>query len=195
MFWIKDLIGPHHSHQILCFRQIDDVVGVAREHMDGLDPVPAHLELQHFLRADLPLLNETVARHHDEELPLAVVPVLALGDAGLGDVHGKLAVIDRFQEFRKAASRIAVHLQIKGDLFFRKVTEIHGIQLLLKTARRDLRHNQRLRLVMEGVEALHDMTKRGLVGDGRIAVFAVRQERKEKLTRTVLHLGEAVKGK
>ena len=148
-------------------------MGITGQHMDCLDLFSRNLKLDHFLGPDLAFLDQAVAGNDDEELPLAVVPVLALGDAGLGDVHRKLPVIDRFQQFGKAAPRIAVHLQIKGDLLFRKVTEIHGIQLLLKTARRDLRHDQRLRLVAEGMQALHNVAQGGLVRDWRVAVLAV----------------------
>ena len=54
--------------------------------MDGLDSLAAHLEAEDLVRADAPLLDQRPAAHHDEQLPLAVVPVLTLGDAGSGDV-------------------------------------------------------------------------------------------------------------
>ena len=43
MIRIKNLIAGHHRDQILCLRQIDDIVRPARNHMDGFDLVSAHL--------------------------------------------------------------------------------------------------------------------------------------------------------
>ena len=86
MIRIKRLIRPHDRHQILRIAQVDDIVGIAGQHMDGLYLVAGNLKLDHLIRADFALLNEAVAGHHNKELPLGVVPVLALGDAGLRDV-------------------------------------------------------------------------------------------------------------
>lgn len=83
MIAVENLIRPHNSHQILRLRQIDDVMGVPRQHMYRLDLFAAYLKLQHFVCANLPLLNQAMAANHNEELPLAVVPVLSLRDARL----------------------------------------------------------------------------------------------------------------
>ena len=81
------------------------------------------------------------------------MPVLALGDAGPRDVHGELAVVGGFQELREAASLVLVHLQVKGHLFLGQVGQVHGVELLLQTARWDGGHHEGLGLVVEGVQA------------------------------------------
>ena len=42
--WIENLVAVHDGHEVFGFAQVDDVVGVAREHDDGLDLVATHLE-------------------------------------------------------------------------------------------------------------------------------------------------------
>ena len=83
MVGVKLLVGPHDCHQIFRLTQIDNVVGIARQHMDGLDSVTADLKFDLFIGADLAFLNQPVSGHHHEKFPLAVVPVLPLGNAGL----------------------------------------------------------------------------------------------------------------
>ena len=110
MAGVKLLVGPHDSHQVFRVAQVDNVVGVAGQHVHCLDVVTVHLEFQDFLRTDFPLLDEAMAGHYHKELPLGVVPVLALGDPRLGDVHGELSAISGFQQLREAAPIIHVHL-------------------------------------------------------------------------------------
>ena len=173
MAGVEDLVGPHDGHQVFRFGEIDDIVGVARQHMDGLDAIAGDLELHDLVRADLPLLDEAVTGDNDKELLLAVVPVLALGDAGLADIHGELAVVGGLQQLRKAAALVAVHLQVEGDLILGQIGKIHGIQLLFKAAVGDGRHDQGLGLIMEGVQQLHDAAQGGFVSHRRIAVTTV----------------------
>ena len=86
---IEDLVGPHQRDQVLGLAQVDDVVGIAGQHVHSLDPVTAHFKFYHFVRlagsricSDPALLDQAVAGNHDEEFPLGIVPVLAFGDAG-----------------------------------------------------------------------------------------------------------------
>ena len=58
-------------------------MSIAGEHMDGRNVLAVHVEVQHFVGADLTLLNQPFAGDHDEKLPFGVVPMLSLGDAGL----------------------------------------------------------------------------------------------------------------
>ena len=83
MVRIKLFIRPHESNKIFGFREIDYVVGVAGEHVNGFNLVAAGFKFDHFIRADLALLNQPVTADHDEKFPLGVVPVLTLSDAGL----------------------------------------------------------------------------------------------------------------
>ena len=65
-------------------------MGVAGEHVDALDVVARDFKLKDFICPQFTLLYQAVTGDHNEELPLGVVPVLAFGDAGLGDVDGYL---------------------------------------------------------------------------------------------------------
>ncbi len=80
---IEELVGPHQSNQILGFAEIDDVVGIAGQHMHGLDLLTADLKFQHLVRAQPALLNESVAGDDDKELPFRMVPMLPLRNTGL----------------------------------------------------------------------------------------------------------------
>jgi len=110
MAGVKLLVGPHDCHQIFRFAQIDNIVGIARQHMNSLDPVAADLKFDLFIGADLTFLNQPVSGHHHEKFPLAVVPVLSLGDARSYDVDGDLSAGGGLQKFREAASLIHIHL-------------------------------------------------------------------------------------
>ena len=92
---IEHLVAIHHSYQIFGLGEVDDVVSIAREHMDSLDVVTRDFPLQHTAIGivEVALLDKAVTRHHNELLELGVVPVLALGDAGLGDVDAHLTGI------------------------------------------------------------------------------------------------------
>ncbi len=76
------LVAVHHCYEVVGGGEADDVVGVAREHVHGLNFVAAYLEVEYFVRADAALLNQAFASNHDKEFPLGIVPMLTLGDAG-----------------------------------------------------------------------------------------------------------------
>ena len=61
--------------------------------MNFLDLVTRYLKLYNFIRSDLSLLDKPVTRYDNKEFPLGIMPVLALCDAGLGDVDAELTVI------------------------------------------------------------------------------------------------------
>lgn len=90
MLWIEGLVGPHDHHQIVSLGQVDDIVGIARQHVNGLDLLPGYLKFPDLVRADLPFLDQAMAGNHHKKLPLGIMPVLALSDPGLTDVDGKL---------------------------------------------------------------------------------------------------------
>ena len=161
---IEDLVGPHEGNEILGLAEVDDVMRVSRQHVNRLDLLTADLKLDDLVGADLPLLNEPVARDHNKELPLAVVPVLPFGDARLRDIHAELVVVQGLQKLGERASLIAVHLQVKGHILLRQVREIHAVELLLKAAVLDRRHDQVLWLNVENLQKLHNSAKRGFVG-------------------------------
>ena len=64
-----------------------------------------------------------------EVLELAVVPVLALGDSGLGDVDADLTMSEGVEELGEAASGIDIHLVVIDGFLLWEVREIGGHQL------------------------------------------------------------------
>ena len=139
---VEDLVAVHHRDEVFRVAEVDDVVGIARQHVYALDVVASHLELNDLIGAKLTLLDEAVTAHHNEELPLGVVPMLALGNARLGNINRNLATIQCMDQFGEAATVVNVHLQREGDLLLREIREIRGVQLLGETIIRYLR-NQR----------------------------------------------------
>ena len=85
MIGVEELVGIHDGDEVVGVGQVDDVVRISREHMDGLDVIAADLPFEYarFRVVQIALLNESVAGDDDEELPFGVVPMLALGDTGL----------------------------------------------------------------------------------------------------------------
>lgn len=150
---IKDLVAIHHRDEVLRVGEVDDVVRIARQHVDALDVVARDLELDDlaFGVVQVALLDEAVATDHDEELPLGVVPVLTLGDARLADVDADLTTIQGMYQLGEGASSIDVHLQREGDLLLREVREIRGVKLLGETAVGNLGDGQGLGLLGEFV--------------------------------------------
>ena len=148
-------------------------MGVTRKHVDGLDMVAGDLELDDFVGAQLALLDEAVAGDDDEELPLGVVPVLALGDAGLGDVDGDLAAIEGVDELGEGAAVVDVHLEREGDFLLGQVAEVGAVELLGKGALRDFRDHQGLGLLCKGLEEFHYLAQGDVMGHGTVAVAAI----------------------
>ena len=67
---VELLVRPHQRDKILRLAQIDDIVGAARQHMNGLRLLAPHLKFQHLITADAALLNQGVACNNNEKLPL-----------------------------------------------------------------------------------------------------------------------------
>ena len=83
MVGVETLVAVHDSHEVFGVRQVDDVVGIAGEHVNGLDLVAAHLKLNDFIGTELALLNLAVTGNDYEELPLGVMPMFAFGNPRL----------------------------------------------------------------------------------------------------------------
>ncbi len=114
-----------------------------------------------------------MAADHDELLPLAVVPVFAFGDAGLGNVDTHLPTIESMNQLSERAACIAVHLQVENRILFREVAEIGAIEPLGKRGRRHLRNQEGPRHIVELMQEVNYRTERRLVGDGAVAVAAL----------------------
>ena len=169
---VELLVSPHDGHQVFRFAQVDDVVGVARQHLYRLDVAAVHLKFQDFLGTDFPLLDQAVATDHHKELPLGVVPMLALCDARFGDVHRNLSAVSGFQKLGEAAPFVYVHLQREGPFLPGQVGQVGGIELFGEAVRGNLRQHQRLGLGLERFQQLHDFSQGHLVGGGNVAIFS-----------------------
>ena len=105
----------------------------------------------------LPQLDARGAGDHQEPLPLAHVPVVALGDAGLRDVDGDLAALRRAQELRERAAVVHVRLEAVGEVARLVVGQERAPELLGEGALRKVGHRQRLAAVAEAVEKVDDL--------------------------------------
>ena len=150
---IKDLVAIHHRDEVLRVGEVDDVVRIAREHVDALDVVARDFKLDDlaFRVVEVALLDEAVATDHDEELPLGVVPVLSLGDAWLADVDAHLATIQGMHQLGEGSSVVDIHLQREGDFLLWEIREISAVKLLGETAVGNLGDGQGFRLLSEFV--------------------------------------------
>ena len=148
-------------------------MGVAGEHVDGLYPLTAHLEVQHLVRTDASLLDQGPAAHHDEQLPLAVVPVLTLGDSRFRDVDAELAALRGLQQLRERAALVCVHLQRKYRLLLRQVAQISGVEFLGEGALRYLRHDKGRGLLPERFQQVHYLSEPHAVRHRTVAVHAL----------------------
>lgn len=117
----------------------------------------------------LPKLDGGGAGDHQEPLPLAHVPVVALGDAGLGDVDGDLAALRRAQELGERAAVVDIGLEAVGEVPRLVVGKERAPQLLGEGAVGQVGYRQRLAAVAEAPEQV-DYLAQGLhVGPGDVA--------------------------
>ena len=123
MFWVKHFVAVHHSHKVLGLAQINDVVRVAREHVDRLDPVPGDFPFQDLVGGviEVPLLDEAVALDHDELLKLGVMPMLPFRDTGLRDIDRHLPGVQGMDKLREGAAVIDIRLQREGHLLLGEI--------------------------------------------------------------------------
>ena len=147
-------------------------MGVTGQHVHGLDLFSGDFEVQDLVAADAAFLDERLAADDDEELPFGVVPVLAFRDAGVGDVHAELAAGNGLQELRKAPAGIGVHLEREGHLFGRQIAQEGRIQLLREATGGDFRDKERLALLFELFQEVHDFAQGGSMSDRTITVAA-----------------------
>ena len=114
-------------------------MGVAREHVDGLDVVAIYFPFEDFAVGvvEVALLNEAVAFDDNELLELCIVPVLTFGNAGLADVDADLACIEGVHKLCEAATVIDVHLQREGGLLVGQVAQVGAVEFLGEAVSRD----------------------------------------------------------
>ena len=167
---VERLVAGHDGHEVLGVGEVGDGVCPAGDHVHGLDLVARDLELHDLARREVALADEPVAGHHDELLPLAGVPVVALGDARLGDVHGDLPAAVRVHKLREGAAGVAVHLEGILEPLLGQVREVQREELLGKGALGHLGHQERLGLGLEPLEQGDDLPESHPVDDGHMAV-------------------------
>ena len=95
---------------------------VAGDHLHGAHVGAAHDVLVNGERVaigvlpHLPQLDRSDAGDHQEPLPFAHVPVVALGDTGPGHVDRDLAALRRAQELGERAARVRVGLEAISEM-------------------------------------------------------------------------------
>ena len=177
---VEDFVAVHDTNEVFGVAQIDDVVGVARKHDDALNLIARDLIVENLgIRVGfISQLNKSVSRDYCEVLELAVVPVLALGDSGLGDIDAHLTMGEGVEELGEAASGIDIHLVVIDGFLLWEVAEIGGHELVAEAALREFNHVDAL---LVGccfgtlVDNVHDFAKGGLVGYRHIAISASRR--------------------
>lgn len=108
----------------------------------------------------LPQLDGGGAGDHQEPLPLAHVPVVALGDPGLAHVDGDLAALGRSQELGERAARVRVGLEAIGEVPRLVAGKERAPELLGEGALRKVGDGKRLAAVSEAVEQVDDLAQR-----------------------------------
>lgn len=172
---VEGLVGPHDRHEVLGVGQVGYGVRVARDHLHGAHVRPRNYVLVDGERVPLgihpyfPQLDRRGAGDHQEPLPLAHVPVVALGDAGLAHVDGDLAALGRAQELGERASVVGVGLQAIGEVPRLVVGQERAPQLLGEGALRKVGHRESLAAVAEAVEQVDNLAQGLHVGPGDVA--------------------------
>lgn len=174
---VEGLVGPHDRHEVLGVGQVGDGVRVSGDHLHGArvragDDVLVDGEWVSIgVLPHLPELDARGAGDHQEPLPLAHVPVVALGDAGPGHVDGDLAALGRTQELRERAARVRVGLKAIGEVPRLVVGQERAPQLLGEGAFRQVGHRERLAAVAEAVQQVDDLAQGLHIGPGNVAEF------------------------
>ena len=143
---------------------------VAGNHLHG-----AHVGAAHHVFVDgvrlalgvlphLPQLDGGGAGDHQEPLPLAHVPVVALGDAGPRDVDRDLAALGRAQELGERAAVVGVGFEAIGEVPRLVVGQERAPELLGEGAVGEVWHRQGLAAAAEAVEQVDDLAQGPHVG-------------------------------
>ena len=127
MLWVEHLVAVHDGDEVFGFREIDNVMGIAWEHVDSLDVVATHFEVEDFVTADAAHLNEAMTFDDNKLFPFRMMPMLPFGNAWLTDVDADLTGMCGVDEFCEGTSCIDIHFQWEGYLIFGKVAKVGGI--------------------------------------------------------------------
>lgn len=160
---VEGLVGPHDRHEVLGVGQVGDGVRVARDHLDHAHVAPLDdvlvkgVGLALGVLPHLPQLYGRGAGDHQEPLPLAHVPVVALGDAGPAHVDGHLAALGRAQELGERAAVVGVGLEAVGEVPRLVVGQERAPELLGEGALGQVGHREGLAAVSEAVQQVDDL--------------------------------------
>lgn len=169
---IEGLVCPHDRHEVLGVGQVGDGVRVAGDHLHG-----AHIGTRDDVLVDgervalrvlphLPQFDGGSAGDHQEPLPLAHVPVVALGDAGPAHVDGELAALGRAQELGERAAVVDIGLEAVGEVTRLVVGQERAPELLGEGALGEVGHRQHLAAVAEAPEQVDYLAQALHVGLG-----------------------------
>lgn len=117
----------------------------------------------------LPEPNARGAGDHQEPLPLAHVPVVALGDSGPGDVDGDLAALRRAQKLGERAAVVDIGPEVVGEAPRLVVGQERAPELLGEGALRKVGDGKRLAAVAEAVQQVDDLAQGLNVGPRDVA--------------------------
>ena len=107
----------------------------------------------------LPQLDGGGAGDHQEPLPLAHVPVVALGDPWPRDVDGDLAALGRAQELDERAALVRVGLKAIGEVPRLVVGQERAPELLGEGTVREVGNREGLAAISEAAEQVDDLAQ------------------------------------
>lgn len=155
---IEGLVGPHDRDEVLGVGQVGYRVSITGDHLDdahvrAADDVLVHGEgVAVLVDADLAQLDARGAGDDEELLPLAHVPVVALGDARPAHVYGDLPALGGAEELGKAPARVHVGLQAVGEVARLVVGEERAPELLGEAPVCQVGHAERAAAVAEALQ-------------------------------------------
>ena len=96
--WVEDFVAVHYCDEVFGVGEVDDVVGIARKHVDCFYLISAYFKVEDCIRSYSALLDKPVTADYDEKFPLGIVPVLTFGDTWFADVDRYLATVECVDE-------------------------------------------------------------------------------------------------
>jgi len=131
--------------------------------------------VDHFCSPDLSELDQGLPADHQELLILGMVPMVALGDSALGDVHRELAAFSSTKNLGEAAAVVGVHLQRIAELAFRQVAQVGAVQHLLEAVTH-IGYREGCPALPECLEELHNSSQLHRMDGGDLAEIVLNQD-------------------
>lgn len=150
-------------------------MGIPRGDVHNLQPLSRHMVVDYFFRSYFPELDQGFAADHQELLALRMVPVVALGDAALGDVHRELAALFSADDLGEAAAVVGVHPQRIAEPVLGQVAQVGAVQHLLEAVRH-IGYGKARAAFPETLQKLHDPSQLHRMDRRDLAVFSHLQD-------------------